>query len=451
MLFAIKTLYLQKNKEMDYKETCDYLFSSMPTFQEVGSAAYKPGLERIESFCEYIGSPHSRYMTIHIAGTNGKGSTSHMLAAVLQSAGYSVGLFTSPHLRDFRERIRVDGEMIAEREVIEFVESHRSIMESLKLSFFEMSAAMAFDHFAQQNVDIAVVECGLGGRLDATNIVDPILSIITNISIDHTQYLGDTLPAIAAEKAGIIKEGRGVILGEGSDEYLDVIKRKAAEMCSELIVASDHYSVLSSDMRTGGQSIKLQNLNEDENLTLALDLMGEYQHKNIVTLLCAIDYLNQSHHSIEVSEGELREGLRSVVRLTSLRGRWEQLSSAPRTICDTGHNKAGLQEIVKQLKHTIVEHHEAHLICVLGFSNDKDISSILPLFATLPNDTHFIFTRAGVARSLPIETICAEASRLEMSFASAATVREAISMAKQQAGASDVIFIGGSTFIVAEI
>ncbi|MFR9650694.1 MAG: folylpolyglutamate synthase/dihydrofolate synthase family protein [Rikenellaceae bacterium] len=428
---------------MNYQQTCDYLFSAMPSFQQVGGVvgdSYKPGLDRIESFCEYLGSPHHDYITIHIAGTNGKGSTSSMLAAVLRSAGYRVGLFTSPHLRDFRERVKVDGVMISQSEVVDFVAEHRATMEALGLSFFEMTAALAFSHFSHQDVDVAVIECGLGGRLDATNIVDPALSIITNIGIDHVQYLGDTLPKIAAEKAGIIKRGRGVILGERDDEYNDVIAGVAEQMGAEMIFAQDHYHFVES---RGG----VITVDGDERLTLTLDLMGEYQHKNIITLLTAIDYLNSSRYPIEVSEAELRDGLRSVVKLTSLQGRWQTLQHNPLMICDTGHNKSGVECVVNQLNSLDCD----RIICVLGFANDKDVESILALFTQLPEDTKFIFTRAQCGRAMEINRVVDSAKRVAMNYDSAPSVNEAVTLAKSIAQPSDVIFIGGSTFIVADL
>ncbi len=453
---------------MNYKQTTEYLFTAMPSFQNVGGDAYKPGLERIRSFCRELGDPHLSYPTIHIAGTNGKGSTSNMLASVLRSAGYRVGLFTSPHLRDFRERMRVDGVMISEAEVVDFVAQHREAMEAMGLSFFEMTATMAFDFFARSSVDIAVVECGLGGRLDATNIVSPMLSIITNIGLDHTQYLGDTLPKIAAEKGGIIKENVAVVVGERGEESDDVFEAIAAERGAEIYFAEDQYSVTKRCELSGFQEITIADKSGNEE-RLTLDLKGKYQCKNLVTLLAAIDQINAkggddngndngsngnnngnngngsgNKYNITIPAIAIAEGLRCVTSSMSLEGRWQQLSTEPQVICDTGHNLHGIKEVTTQLQGEKYR----KLYCVLGFARDKDLRNILPLF---PDNTHFIFTRPAVERAFTTAEIATVAEELTLDFEVVDGVQSALNRAIEKATPEDLIFIGGSNFVVAEI
>ncbi len=428
---------------MNYTQTTEYLFSAMPSFQSVGGSAYKPGLERIEAFCELLGDPHKPYPVIHVAGTNGKGSTSHMLASVLQSAGYRVGLFTSPHLRDFRERMRIGAEMISQEAVVDFVASHREQMEQLSLSFFEMTAAMAFDFFARSKVDIAVIETGLGGRLDATNIVDPELSIITNIGIDHTQYLGTTLPEIAAEKAGIIKRSKPVVVGERVDEYRAVMEQRAADMDSDLIYATDCREVTDVKHFADKQLITLNY--KGEKREYSLDLMGLYQTHNLLTLLSAIDVINAREDiKIEIRREAVDAGLGSVMASTSLCGRWQTISDSPKIICDTGHNRHGLIEVTRQL----AMQHYSKLYCVLGFARDKDLRAILPLF---PKGCHFIFTQAKVERAFTTAEIAEVAQSLELEFDLVDGVAEALAFARSCAKDDDLIFIGGSNFVIAEV
>ncbi|MFI3293032.1 MAG: folylpolyglutamate synthase/dihydrofolate synthase family protein [Rikenellaceae bacterium] len=429
---------------MTYSETLEYLFTAMPSFQNIGGDAYKPGLERITSFCEILGSPHLKYKVIHIAGTNGKGSTSHMLASVAQHSGYRTALFTSPHLRDFRERMRVDGEMISEEEVVEFVAQHRDVMERLQLSFFEMTAAMAFDFFARKGVDVAVIETGLGGRLDATNIVEPILSIITNIGIDHTKFLGTTLASIATEKGGIVKANVPIVLGERGEEYTDVISDIACAKGSKLIFAEDSWSVEDQKIYSVAQSITLQKIDECTKVDLRLDLSGSYQAKNLVTAHTAIDWLAQNS-LFNISEESVSEGLSSVISTTKLLGRWQTLCSSPRIICDTGHNAHGLKYVMEQLRITP----RARLIMVLGFANDKRLDEILPLFNI--EDAHFIFTRPKVDRAFDCEKIAEVARRLGYDCETVANVSDAVKRAKDIATCDDLIFVGGSNFVVAEV
>lgn len=428
---------------MNYEESIEYLFMAMPSFQNVGGDVYKPGLERIEAFCEALGNPQSSYRVIHVAGTNGKGSTSHMLASVMESAGYRVGLFTSPHLHDFRERMRVDGEMISENEVVGFVAQNREVMEQLRLSFFEMTAAMAFDYFARSKVDVAVVETGLGGRLDATNIVMPEVSVITNIGLDHMQYLGSTLEAIAAEKAGIIKSRRSVVVGERDDEYNHVFEAKATEMDSPIIFAEDRYRFLSSQVMDDMQSIEIHDLERGVCVAYLLRLMGEYQRHNLITMLATRDVINDST-DLKISTDAVIKGLSTPKLTATLRGRWQRLATDPLIVCDTGHNSHGLREVARQLSHQRYQ----KLYCVLGFAKDKAVEEILSFF---PTDAHFILTRASIDRALEIENIETIARRMKLDFETADSVVEALSRAKKIATSEDMIYIGGSTFVVAEL
>ncbi|MFI3282228.1 MAG: folylpolyglutamate synthase/dihydrofolate synthase family protein [Rikenellaceae bacterium] len=428
---------------MTYSETLTYLFTAMPSFQNIGGDAYKPGLERITQFCEVLGNPHRKYRVIHIAGTNGKGSTSHMLASVIQHAGYRTALFTSPHLRDFRERMRVNGEMISQEEVVTFVERYRHDMERLQLSFFEMTAAMALHHFALSGVEVAVIETGLGGRLDATNIVDPTLSIITNIGIDHTKFLGTTLPQIAAEKGGIIKQQRGVILGEMGDEYTSVIEDIAHANGSTLVLAQREWCIAKQEVLAEGQNITLQNMQSGESIDIELDLVGKYQSKNVVTTITAIYYIN-AHTPIAIPQRAINEGLNSVITTTSLLGRWQKLSDSPRVICDTGHNAHGLKYVMEQLRAT--PHNR--LFCVLGFANDKKLDEILPLFDI---DAYFIFTRPKVDRAFHCSEIECVAKKMGYKCESIEDVSQAVAYAKGLAQEGDLIFVGGSNFVVAEV
>ena len=428
---------------MNYTETIDYLFSSMPSFQQVGGDAYKPGLERISEFCRSIGNPQRNYFVIHIAGTNGKGSISNMLAAVLQQAGYQTGLFTSPHLTDFRERIRVNGEMIPKQKVVNFVDRYRSDMERLQLSFFEMTAAMAFDYFAQSDVEVAVIETGLGGRLDATNVVQPILSIITNIGLEHTEYLGDSLPKIAREKGGIIKKCTPVVVGEKNANYSLVLEEIAQDRRSEITYAEEAFSLGECGFEGDKQVVTMTRMRDGYPYQLRLDLLGEYQRKNLVTVATALDILHEST-PLSISRRAFVEGVRDVSSLTSFRGRWQVLSSKPLIVCDTAHNEHGVTEIAEQLK---ARTNSGRLLCVVGFCGDKDFSKMLAL---MPSDAHYIFTQASIRRAASLEQIAEVASSLNLDFETAPTVAEALAKAHEQLADEDMLFIGGSTFVVAE-
>lgn len=428
---------------MNYTETLDYLFSSMPSFQQVGGGAYKPGLERIAEFCRLIGNPQRNYFVIHVAGTNGKGSVSNMLAAVLQQAGYQTGLFTSPHLVDFRERIRVNGEMISKQKVVNFVDRYRSEMERLGLSFFEMTAAMAFDYFAQSDVEVAVVETGLGGRLDATNIVQPILSVITNVGLEHTEYLGDSLPKIAREKGGIIKKCTPIVVGEKNANYNLVLEEIAGDLRSEIIYADEAFTLGECGFEGDKQVVTMTRVRDGYPYRLRLDLLGEYQRQNLATVAAVLDVLHEAT-PLSISRRAFVEGVRDVAGLTSFKGRWQILGKSPLVVCDTAHNEHGITEVARQLKGRT---NSGKLICVMGFCEDKDFSKMLAL---MPNDAHYIFTQASIRRAATVEKIAEVATALNLDFEVAPSVEEALSKAKEMLSAEDMLFIGGSTFVVAE-
>ena len=428
---------------MNYTETLDYLFSSMPSFQQVGGDAYKPGLERISEFCRMIGNPQRNYFVIHIAGTNGKGSVSNMLAAVLQQAGYHTGLFTSPHLTDFRERIRVNGEMISKQKVVNFVDRHREEMERLQLSFFEMTTAMAFDYFAQSDVEVAVIETGLGGRLDATNIVQPLISVITNIGLEHTEYLGDSLPKIAREKGGIIKKCTTVVVGEKNPNYNLVLEEIAADLRSELIYANEAFTIGNCSFEGNKQVVTLNRTRDGYPYQLRLDLLGEYQRQNLATVATVLDTLHEKS-PLSISRRAFVEGVREVSQLTSFRGRWQILSPNPLVVCDTAHNEHGIAEVAKQLKSRTSG---GKLLCVMGFCEDKEFSKMLAL---MPGDAHYIFTQASIRRAAPTDKIAEVATSLRLNFEVAVSVEEALAKAQQQLREGDMLYIGGSTFVVAE-
>ena len=429
---------------MNYTQTLDFLFTSMPSFQRVGGDAYKPGLDRIASFCQHLGNPQRNYYTIHVAGTNGKGSVSHMLASILREAGYRTGLFTSPHLADFRERIRVDGEMIPKQKIVNFVDKHREKMLELDLSFFEMTAAMAFDYFDQSDVEVAVIETGLVGRLDATNLITPILSIVTNISLEHTEFLGDTIAKIAGEKAGIIKKSIPVVIGERNDAYNSVFETRAEELNSKVIYAEQEFLLNGIEhFDNDNQHFSVVRTRDNRAFELDLDLLGDYQCHNIITACAAADYLAEQT-PLTISRRAFREGLASTVANTGFMGRWQVLAREPYTVCDTGHNADGMTYVAAQLEKLEAE----QLYAVIGFAKDKDMEKMMSL---LPKRAHYIFTKASIERAKPVEDIAAVAEKLGLSFECRATVKEAIEHARSMAQPTDAIFIGGSNFIVAEI
>ena len=422
---------------MNYQETITYLYNSAPLFQNFGQGAYKEGLSNTHALDKHFEHPHRKFRTIHVAGTNGKGSCSHTLAAVLQAAGYRVGLYTSPHLVDFRERIRVNGQMIEEQFVIDFVEQHRTFFEPLHPSFFELTTAMAFHYFAQQEVDVAIIEVGLGGRLDCTNIISPDLTLITNISFDHIGFLGDTLAKIASEKAGIIKPHTPIIIGEHNDETRPVFETEAAAKQAPITFAQDTPMIAS---KGGDTNYDIYQTTSYDNLQVAL--RGYCQEKNVNTLLHAIAELQRIGYTL--CEKAVREGFAHVCQLTGLMGRWQQLSASPRLVCDTGHNIGGFQYIVPQ----ILAQPCQQLRIVFGMVNDKDINAVLAL---LPKHATYYFTRASVARALPCDELQALAAKHGLYGATYPTVDEATRAALNEADKEDFIYVGGSSFIVADL
>ncbi len=416
---------------MDYKETLEWLFAQLPMFSRIGAAAYKPGLERSIALDDYFGNPHRRFRSVHVAGTNGKGSVSHLMASVLQEQGYRTGLYTSPHLVDFRERMRINGDMIPEERVTDFIRRFRKSGYDGKPSFFELTMMMAFDWFAAENVDIAVVETGMGGRLDSTNIITPLMSVITNISNDHKQFLGDTLSQIASEKAGIIKNGIPVVIGEAEGEVESVFRRKAEETGAPLREA-------------------YRETDTEANSRLATPLSGLYQKKNVNTARVALEELRRI--GVEISDECMIRGFARVIDNTHLSGRWMKLEENPTVICDTGHNEAGIMSNVRQLNDMRAEI-RGRLHVVIGFVADKDLDHILGLFGNLPADTIFYITQASVPRAMERHELLERFRNTNPVFTTGLcdTPAAAYTLAREQAASDDIIFIGGSTFVVADI
>ena len=405
---------------MTYQQTLDYLFKQLPMYQRIGNAAYKTDLQNTISLCNILDNPQYKFKSIHIAGTNGKGSTSHIIASVLQEVGYKVGLYTSPHLKDFRERVKINGEMIPENEVIAFVENYKTQFEQINLSFFEWTVGLAFDYFANQEVDIAVIETGLGGRLDSTNVITPEVSVITNIGLDHTQFLGDTLPKIAVEKAGIIKPNVPVVIGETQTEIRNVFKDKAKDVKAPILFAD----------------------REAKQKKYECDLKGLYQQKNIQTAVIALKQLQNIGWNI--AEQHITKGLKRVVKNTGLMGRWQVLQDNPLVICDTGHNEAGITYNMQQLEE--MSYNKLHF--VFGAVNDKSIANILQL---LPKQASYYFCEANIPRALNVEDLYKQANDVGLKGVKIKNVKEALNKAKSMATNDDVIFVGGSTFVVAEL
>jgi dihydrofolate synthase/folylpolyglutamate synthase len=427
---------------MNYKETLDFLFSNLPMFHRTGPAAYKANLDNTHLLDEHFNHPHKNFKSVHIAGTNGKGSVSNMLAAVLQTAGYKTGLFTSPHLIDFRERIRINGEMISEDYVCRFIEENIPLIEKIKPSFFELTTLMAFKFFADKKIDIAVIETGMGGRLDSTNIVLPLVSVITNIGLDHTQYLGNTTELIAAEKAGIIKNSVPVVIGEWQKETEQVYTDFAEKKKSELWYASKNYQVTISFQSADRKQI--MHVHKGDGIVrekIEIDLLGLYQRKNLPTVLQTIDCLNNS--GIEISRDAVYKALSNVTSITGLRGRWEAVGFNPLIICDTGHNAAGITEVVEQIINTPFK----KLHFVFGMVSDKDPESVLKL---LPKNALYYFTKADIPRALEPQALKDKADKLYLDSLIFSDVKSAIKAALNKAEKEDLVFIGGSTFVVAE-
>ena len=422
---------------MTYEETVDYLYNCAPPFQQVGGAAYKEGLSNTIALDNHLGNPHRKFRTIHVAGTNGKGSCSHTLASILQAAGYKVGLYTSPHLIDFRERIRVNGIPASKEFVIDFVKREKGFFEPLNPSFFELTTAMAFSYFAQKAVDVAIIEVGLGGRLDCTNIITPELSIITNISLDHVQFLGNTLASIAAEKAGIIKPGTPVIIGETTPETREIFKQKAHEKQAPIIFAEDNNLITNATPANNGYSYETTIFG-----TINGELGGDYQVKNTNTILNATLQLIGS--GCNITQESIHKGFSTVCNTTGLMGRWQILSTQPKCVCDAGHNIGGIKYIVNQLK----REKYTTLRIIFGMVNDKEIDEVL---ATMPKEATYYFTQANIHRALPAEEMQKKAAKYRLNGKTYPTVKSALQAAQSDASYDDFIFIGGSCFIIADL
>ncbi len=427
---------------MNYDQTIDYLFTMLPMFSRIGAAAMKEGLTNAILLCEANGNPQTKFKSVHVAGTNGKGSTSHMLAAIFQTAGYKTGLYTSPHLKDFRERIKVNGEMLSKDFVTDFVEKMKPLIEEISPSFFEITVAMAFQYFVEQEVDIAIIEVGLGGRLDSTNIITPELSVITNISYDHMNILGDTLQKIAFEKAGIIKKNVPVVIGEYQTETKEVFEQKAAEENASLTYANHHRFVAEWKMEKHELIAEVTSIHTNDKQYLHLDLNGIYQTKNVVTVLEAIHLLKQKGWNI--TEQHIQKGLQHVKKLTGLHGRWEVIHEKPMVVLDVGHNEDGINQLLKQIE--ITDHEELHIVA--GFVKDKDIDKILSL---LPKHAHYYFTKAQIPRALPEEELFDKASHFGLSGRHYREVNMALKEAISTAGEKDLIVVCGSVFVVGEV
>ena len=485
------TVYLEKVShffyklfcKMTYQETLDYLFSQLPMFQRVGGAAYRSDLENIKILCKQLGNPENKFDTIHVAGTNGKGSTSHMIASVLQSAGYTVGLYTSPHLKNFTERIRLNGQEIEQDFVIDFVEKIRTTITSISPSFFEVTVAMAFEYFAYKKVDIAIIEVGMGGRLDATNVISPLLSVITNIGFDHQQFLGDTLAKIAAEKAGIIKQNTPVIISQKQKETIEVFEEIAMKNEAELIFATDNYevtpTVFSYDdaSKQGNFDVSSRTYHEVMQATellylytdIELDLKGIYQKQNLAGVICALEKLKtiESFRRIierkvpyfTFTEENLLEGLKHAAQKTGLKGRWYKLSEEnkkPTIICDIAHNEDGINQVISQLKTQLNKESYKTLRIVFGAVNDKDLDKIFSLLRSelqekITQKIVFYFCKPDVPRGLEVSILKDKASEFGLEGKAHESVKDALETAKKDADTTDLIYVGGSAFVVAEV
>lgn len=428
---------------MNYQETLSFLYSRLPAYQRIGKAAYKEGLGNTEALDTWFGHPHRGYLTVHVAGTNGKGSVSHMLASVFQTMGMRTGLYTSPHLRDFRERIRVNGLMMPEGEVIRFVHENLEIIESVSPSFFELTVAMAFDYFLREKVEVAVIEVGMGGRLDSTNIITPVLSVITNIGHDHMEFLGDTLSKVAAEKGGIIKHGVPVVIGESNPETRPVFARIAEEKGAPISFADDSYTCNLGlfNAAAGNRGYTLKRNDGSSIIEGLIPLAGDYQARNLVTVAQAAAMLPPC---LIPTVNQLTAGIENVVGQTSLQGRWQVLGTSPLIIADTGHNHEGIDLVMKQIK--ALKYEQLHI--VIGVVNDKDLSSVLPL---LPKNAVYYFTKASLPRALDENILRQEALPFGLTGNSYPTVEMAFAAARSAALPGDMVFVGGSTFVVAEV
>lgn len=429
---------------MTYKETLDFLFSQLPAFTRIGKAAYKANLDNIIALSESLGNPHLNFKSVHIAGTNGKGSSSHFIASIFQEAGYKTGLFTSPHLKDFRERIRVNGKPISKQRVVRFVLKNKELFSTIKPSFFEMNVALAFSYFADQKVDIAIIETGLGGRLDSTNIITPELSLITNISNDHRDLLGDTLAKIACEKAGIIKKQIPIIIGEHAPETDSVFIEKAGQLSSNICFAEDEveWKKISQQRIDSRIYLEIDGLIHKKSIQLNSPLSGHYQLKNLKGVLASIEKMKSLGWSI--TDENITNGIEKVIKNTGIKGRWDILQTQPLVVADTGHNEAGIKEIFEQIQ--FMKFEQLHI--VWGMVNDKEIDTILSM---LPKDAYYYFCQAKIPRALNAQLLASQAGEFGLKGKNYSSVSIALNTAKRTAKQHDMILIGGSTFVVAEI
>ncbi len=425
---------------MNYQETLNYLLEKLPMYQRIGEAAYTKNLDTTFALDKYFGCTHKQFKSVHIAGTNGKGSVAHGIASILQEAGYKVGLHTSPHYKDFRERIKINGAVVTKKFVVDFIDEHKDFLDDLKPSFFEITVMMAFEYFATNSIDIAIIETGMGGRLDSTNILEPELSVITNIDLDHTQFLGNTIEEIAEEKAGIIKQKVPVVLGTNNKEVVEIVNIVASEKESPVFIAPDKFIVkrISSSNKN---SIKILKNKRSFLSTINLDLLGEYQLENIQTVIQSIIVLKKNY---SIKKEDIQVGLSKIKKNTKIMGRWQILNNSPLTICDSGHNEAGIKVGMKQIKE--LKYKKLHFI--FGLVQDKPIDKILDL---LPTDAEYYFTQANIPRALDCDELQEKAKKIGLSGKSYKTVRLAYLKAKNNASINDLIYVGGSVFVVAEV
>ncbi|MEE1143182.1 MAG: folylpolyglutamate synthase/dihydrofolate synthase family protein [Bacteroidales bacterium] len=428
---------------MNYQETLDYLYSYLPMFQRIGAAAYKEDIYNTVELMKALGNPEKKFKSIHVAGTNGKGSSSHLIASILREKGLKVGLHTSPHLKDFRERIKINNQMCEEDFVVKFVENNKELIERIKPSFFETAVAMAFTYFAQENVDVAIIEVGMGGRLDSTNIINPLACLITNISFDHTQFLGNSLEAIAQEKAGIIKQNTPVVISQTQKETQNVFSAKANEKNSPICFADSYLSCENVNHSQGLLKMDIYKNGVERIKNLQSSLSGYYQQKNILGVVALIDTLNQ-YHNFNISDEEIKQGIENLSSNFPIAGRWQTLCNKPLTICDTGHNEDGLKYVIEQIKNTPHE----KLRFVLAMVNDKDVNKVLSM---LDKDAEYYLSQAKIPRALPVDELAEKAQQAGLSFTKYATISQALAQAQQDSKENDLVFVGGSTFTVAEV
>lgn len=429
--------------DMNYQETIDYLLSYLPMFQRIGAAAYKADIYNTVELMKALGNPEKKFKSIHVAGTNGKGSSSHLIASILREKGLKVGLHTSPHLKDFRERIKIDNKICDEEFVINFVENNKELIERIKPSFFETAVAMAFTYFAQENVDIAIIEVGMGGRLDSTNVINPLACLITNISFDHTQFLGNSLEAIAEEKAGIIKQNTPVVISQTQKETQNVFSAKANEKNSPICFADSYLSCENVNHSQGLLKMDIYKNGVERIKNLQSSLSGYYQQKNILGVVALIDTLNQ-YHNFNISDEEIKQGIENLSSNFPIAGRWQILCNKPLTICDTGHNEDGLKYVIEQIKNTPHE----KLRFVLAMVNDKDVNKVLSM---LDKDAEYYLSQAKIPRALPVDELAEKAQQAGLSFTQYETISQALAKAQEEAEENDLVFVGGSTFTVAEV